>query len=280
MRLSASIAVALGWITSASAFGVPDVLQKIEQKLPTRDAPPPKYFREASQYPHYDLRYFGEALEPHLQNAGIKVLMQTYLATFRDLGVQTWLMHGSLLGWWWGKKVMPWDLDADVSVTEADMYFLAAYHNMTIYYYQYDGCPEGCFFQLEINPYHKYRERDDYMNFIDARWIDMQNGLFIDITAARYDPGHEMGDGVMYDKHDHEFKDKYIFPLLDTTFESVQAKIPYRYKEILASEYGKGALSKTDYHEYDPPMQRVCVSMRADKGLVTDSTQKRCSGFL
>lgn len=101
---------------------------------------------------------------------------------------------------------MPWDLDADVSVTEADMYFLAAYHNMTIYYYQYDGCPEGCFFQLEINPYHKYRERDDYMNFIDARWIDMQNGLFIDITAARYDPGHEMGDGVMYDKHDHEFK--------------------------------------------------------------------------
>ncbi|EWZ43111.1 hypothetical protein FOCG_01997 [Fusarium oxysporum f. sp. radicis-lycopersici 26381] len=174
--------------------------------------------------------------------------MQTYLATFRDLGVQTWLMHGSLLGWWWGKKVMPWDLDADVSVTEADMYFLAAYHNMTIYYYQYDGCPEGCFFQLEINPYHKYRERDDYMNFIDARWIDMQNGLFIDITAARYDPGHEMGDGVMYDKHDHEFKDKYIFPLLDTTFEGVQAKIPYRYKEILASEYGKGALSKTDYH--------------------------------
>jgi hypothetical protein len=57
------------------------------------------------QYPHYDLRYFGEALEPQDQNAGIKVLMQTYLATFRDLGVQTWLMHGSLLGWWWGKKV-------------------------------------------------------------------------------------------------------------------------------------------------------------------------------
>ncbi|KAF4949011.1 hypothetical protein FGADI_9296 [Fusarium gaditjirri] len=250
MRVSAFIAVSLGWITSASAFGVPDVLQKLEQKLPTRDAPPPKYFREASQYPHYDLRYFGEALEPQLQNAGIRVLMQTYLATFRDLGVQTWLMHGSLLGWWWGKKVMPWDLDADVSVTEADMYFLAAYYNMTIYYYQYEGCPEGCFFQLEINPYHKYRERDDYMNFIDARWIDMQNGLFIDITAARYDPGHEMGDGVMYDKHDHEFKDKYIFPLLDTTFEGVQAKVPYRYKEILASEYGKGALSKTDYHDH------------------------------
>lgn len=54
---------------------------------------------------HYDDKYFHEVLEPEDQYAGIRVLMQTYLATFRDLGIQTWLMHGSLLGWWWGKKV-------------------------------------------------------------------------------------------------------------------------------------------------------------------------------
>lgn len=63
----------------------------------THDAP--------RSHPHYDGRYMHEPLELAAQNAGIKVLMQTYLATFRDLGVQTWLMHGSLLGWWWGKKV-------------------------------------------------------------------------------------------------------------------------------------------------------------------------------
>lgn len=162
---------------------------------------------------------------------------------------------------------MPWDLDADVQVTEADMYFLAAYHNMTVYYYQYENAPEGRFFQLEINPYFEHRGRDDTLNVIDARWIDMQTGLFIDITAARYDPGHIRGEGVLYDKHDHEFKvcslvscmvhplmfvrqDKYVFPLLDTTFEGLPAKIPYRYKEILASEYGKASLSKTEFHEY------------------------------
>lgn len=22
-----------------------------------------------------------------------------------DLGVETWIMHGSLLGWWWNQKV-------------------------------------------------------------------------------------------------------------------------------------------------------------------------------
>lgn len=39
------------------------------------------------------------------QKAALRVLVQTYLATFRSIGVETWLMHGSLLGWWWGKKV-------------------------------------------------------------------------------------------------------------------------------------------------------------------------------
>jgi hypothetical protein len=35
----------------------------------------------------------------------IKALVQTYLATLREIGVQTWLMHGTLLGWYWGQKV-------------------------------------------------------------------------------------------------------------------------------------------------------------------------------
>ena len=56
---------------------------------------------------HYDDRYSRILLEDPEQREAIKVLVQTYLATFRDLGVQTWLMHGTLLGWWWGKKVLP-----------------------------------------------------------------------------------------------------------------------------------------------------------------------------
>jgi hypothetical protein len=47
---------------------------------------------------------FRQLDEPEQRDA-IKALIQTYLSTFRELGVQTWLMHGSLLGWWWGKKV-------------------------------------------------------------------------------------------------------------------------------------------------------------------------------
>lgn len=103
-------------------------------------------------------------------------------------------------------QVMPWDMDADMQVTEADMYFLAAYHNMTVYYYKYDNMEKGHFFLLEINPNYEYREQDDIFNFIDGRWIDMDTGLYIDITAARYALEHKEGQGILYDKHGHQYR--------------------------------------------------------------------------
>lgn len=36
---------------------------------------------------------------PHLT-----ALMQTFLSTMLDIGAETWIMHGTLLGWWWNQK--------------------------------------------------------------------------------------------------------------------------------------------------------------------------------
>ncbi|KAL7790049.1 mannosylphosphorylation protein [Trichoderma ceciliae] len=230
----------------------------------------PKYFHENIRNDvHYDAQFSRILLEDTEQREAIKVLVQTYLATFRDLGIQTWLMHGTLLGWWWGKKIMPWDYNADVQVTEADMYLLAAYHNMTTYYYKYGAMEEGRFFQLEVNPYFTYRTQDDQSDIIDARWIDMQNGLYIDITAARYDLNHKEREGVLYDKHGHEYRDSHIFPLRNTTFEGVSCMIPYRYQEMLEAEYGKNSLKRTEYHGHrfdDKAMKWVPVERRPAGG--------------
>lgn len=211
---------------------------------------PTKYFLEHPSHVHYDRRFTKKILAPAAQRDAIRVLVQTYLSTFRDLGVQTWLMHGTLLGWWWGKKIMPWDFDADVQVSEADMFFLAAYHNMTTWYYRYDGAPEGRHFLLEVNPHFVHRETNDRLNVIDARWIDTTTGLFIDITAARYSIGHPRGEGMLYDKNYHEYRDTYLYPLLDSTFEGVPVKIPYGYRKMLESEYGDKALKRTQYHDH------------------------------
>jgi hypothetical protein len=155
--------------------------------------------------------------------------------------------------------VLPWVLDGDVAVSEVDMYFLAAYYNMSVYYFQYEGMPEGRTYLLEVNPHHEHRETDDELNSVDARWIDMVTGLYIDITAVRYDTDHVEGEGILYDKAGHQFRvgipwrsvwtgadlfaqDTYLYPLRDTKFEGVPAKIPFQYEAMLVSEYGNDAL--------------------------------------
>ncbi|GKT64725.1 mannosylphosphorylation protein [Colletotrichum tofieldiae] len=213
---------------------------------------PAKYFREASFSPRYDARFATKPLNETAERDALKALVQTYFATLRDLGVQTWLMHGSLLGWWWNKQILPWDSTADVQITEDGINFLAAYYNMTTYYYKYPSVPEGRFFQLEVNPNYVHRGQDafDEGNVADARWIDMDNGLFIDVTAVRYVEDHPEGAGVLASKGGHEFRDTYLYPLLDTTFEGVNAKIPYKYKEMLIAEYGEKALTDREFKNH------------------------------
>ncbi|KAK0618537.1 LicD family-domain-containing protein [Bombardia bombarda] len=176
--------------------------------------------------------------------------MQTFLATFNDLGVETWLMHGSLLGWWWNKHILPWDSDIDVQVSETSIYYLATYYNMSVFHYKTPRIPEGRDYMLEINPHFVNREQTDKLNVIDARWIDTYSGVFIDITVARYNSTHPEGQGMISCKDGHEYRDTYIFPLRDTMFEGVPAKIPYRYKELIAGEYGEGSLANTNFHNH------------------------------
>ncbi|RNJ57643.1 hypothetical protein D7B24_005725 [Verticillium nonalfalfae] len=195
----------------------------------------------------------GKYFDEKLRREALRVLIQTYLATFESIGIETWLMHGSLLGWWWNKRVMPWDDDADVMVSEPSMFLLAAYYNMTTYYYEYPAIPEGRSFLLDINPHYLVRDKGKGLNSIDARWIDMEHGLFIDITTARYNVTYGEGEGVLVGKDGHLFRDTYLLPLLETTFEGVKAKIPYKYKDFLISEYGKESLSDKEInnHHFD-----------------------------
>ncbi|KAK0733992.1 LicD family-domain-containing protein [Lasiosphaeria miniovina] len=187
------------------------------------------------------------------QKKALRGLVQAFLVTFNDLSIETWLMHGTLLGWWWNKQILPWDSDIDVQVSETSMFFLAAYYNMSVFYHRMPGKPKGREYLLEVNPHYQNRGQTDKLNVIDARWIDMESGLFIDITTVRYNMTHPAGEGMMSCKDGHEFRDTYLFPLRSALFEGVRTKIPYRYRELLVGEYGEKALSLTEFknHRFD-----------------------------
>ncbi|KAI9773755.1 MAG: hypothetical protein M1835_006105 [Candelina submexicana] len=173
-----------------------------------------------------------------------------------DFGVETWLMHGSLLGWWWnqkaadlGAKILPWDSDVDVQVTEASMHILASYYNMTMHHYETLRFPQGRTYMLEINPHYVKRGIEDRLNVIDGRWIDTETGMFIDITTVRRNETAEAEgiEGALMCKDEHHYLEKEIFPLRQSLFEDSHVLVPYAYVRILQEEYGNKALTNTKF---------------------------------
>ena len=72
-----------------------------------------------------------------------------------------------------------------MQVTLKTLHFLASYYNMSVFHFRSQNDPNGRDYFLEINPDYGGLTEWDHLNSIDARWIDMSVGLFIDITAVR-----------------------------------------------------------------------------------------------
>jgi len=233
--------------------------------------PPEKYFHEATVRPslllpptltdktqfnsHYDGRFASSELSDSARRTHQIALLQAYLSSMADMGVQTWIMHGTLLGWWWNRRIMPWDTDMDVQISEASMRYLADYSNMTLWHHRgADGRTPGKEYLLEVNPNWVNASTDDWLNVIDARWIDTETGLFIDITSVRR---NVVGNGIipaeLMCKDKHGYQSGEIFPLRDSVFEGVPVKIPNAYTALLEREYGSQALTQVDFagHHFD-----------------------------
>lgn len=210
-----------------------------------------KYFHESTFHPHYDGRFADKQLDYEERQAHLRALIQTYLSCMNGIGVETFLMHGSLLGWYWNRKIMPWDSDVDMMVSEKSIHHLADYYNMTVHHYTLPGLDAKRDYLLEVNP-HYANGTLDRLNMIDARWIDTDTGLFIDITTLRPNlTAQALGqEGAMMVKDKHHYMYDDIFPLRDSTFEGAAVKIPFAYGDLLIEEYGAKALANTYFEGY------------------------------
>lgn len=50
-------------------------------------------------------RFTNHTLSYEDQKTNLSFLMQSYLSSMSDIGAETWIIHGTLLGWWWNGKV-------------------------------------------------------------------------------------------------------------------------------------------------------------------------------
>lgn len=130
----------------------------------------------------------------------------------------------------------------DTQVSEPTLEYLAEHHNQTTHKY---SSADGSFrrtYLLDVNPWSTQRDHGDGANVIDARWIDMTSGLYIDITGlAEANPVDKPAIWSCKNSHDYRVRD--LYPMRHSIFEGVPARIPYAYDQILMEEYGPQALT-------------------------------------
>jgi len=141
---------------------------------------------------------------------------------------------------------MPWDWDIDTQVSEATLFRLADDFNQTVVTYNSTDPDVQHSYLLDVNPWARQRVHHKGLNIIDARWIDMQTGLYIDITGlSRLDKEQPNEWGC---KNNHNYTISDIYPLRATNFEGVAAKVPFRFESVLIDEYKDKALTETHYN--------------------------------
>ncbi|KAK1239429.1 hypothetical protein MKX07_008917 [Trichoderma sp. CBMAI-0711] len=233
-------------LLAASALSSPAaVVASPTSRFPRADKPKtPKYFNEPGgslALGHYDKRYFKAEIPYGEHRDVLRQLIRSYLTTLHEHGVETWLAHGTLLGWWWNGQIMPWDYDLDVQVSNATMTWLGDNLNRTEHTHVVDADTGASrTYLLDVNPHHVDIDRGDGMNIIDARWIDTSNGMFIDITGVREREADR--PGIWSCKNKHRYASQDLWPMRVTEFEGVKARIPYNFEEILRAEYGDKSL--------------------------------------
>lgn len=156
----------------------------------------PKYFSEAKLTKnvnnwglgeHHDWRFFkGLVNKSDLQLPILHGLLSAWLRFSHANDLTTWVAHGSLLSWFWNGMVFPWDADIDVQMPVADLHKLSRYFNQTVvvdFGPSTDlGVRYGRYF-VDCGTWISHRQTENGLNFIDARFIDMDLGLYIDITG-------------------------------------------------------------------------------------------------
>ncbi|KAG5355968.1 Protein MNN4 [Yarrowia sp. B02] len=187
---------------------------------------------------HYDWRFFTEFNTVEEKRVILRKLVRAWLDFTSRERIITWLAHGTLLGWYWNGQSLPWDFDGDVQMPIREFDRFARLYNQSLVIDENGGR-----FYVDVGPAYVERLRGNGKNVIDARFIDVDSGMYIDITALAYaEQQHKF-----HCKNWHRYLIEDVSPLRRTLFEGKEAYVPNNFDVILTSEYKKEPLTNTRF---------------------------------
>ncbi|KAH3665777.1 hypothetical protein OGAPHI_003965 [Ogataea philodendri] len=140
---------------------------------------------------HYDSRFFNGFMTESKVNEFDDVnekrkltlhrILHTWLQFTYKEGIISFLAHGTLLSWYWDGLVFEWDDDIDVQMPIMDFdRFSMKFNNSLIVEDAHYGFGK---FYVDCGAYPTHRTKGNGRNNIDARFIDVDSGMYIDITG-------------------------------------------------------------------------------------------------
>ncbi|KAJ3156851.1 hypothetical protein HK101_001459 [Irineochytrium annulatum] len=190
----------------------------------------PQYFVHTPHDPYEDIRYAPFMLTQKRRLDDLLLLLQAWNEFCQTEGISYWLAHGSLLGWVWNRKMLPWDKDIKVEVTMQTLRELRNHDTLAL----------DRRYIFEVNPNYVYRAPQPG-NTPDARLTDTMSGFYIEIHAlhsASDDASDTTEDMIVASKQPSYYKYSHVFPLQSTVFEGVPVWRPNEPVAILYQEYG------------------------------------------
>lgn len=135
---------------------------------------------------HHDYRFFRSQISANMGTLKLAILqgmLKTLTAALKSLGVTGWISHGNMYGWMYNGLPFPYDDDIDFQLPIKHLHVLAEHFNQTVLL-QDPRVGNGRYF-LDIGNLGG-RGNGNGLNNIDGRLIDMDTGLYIDITGLAF----------------------------------------------------------------------------------------------
>ncbi|EGV65592.1 hypothetical protein CANTEDRAFT_101612 [Yamadazyma tenuis ATCC 10573] len=225
---------------------------------------------------HYDWRFFNGALNydrigwneqemNYRSNIILDRLLRNWNRFAEEKGLISWIMHGPLLSWFWDGLMFPFDLDIDIQMPMSELVRLARDFNQTLIV-EDPAEGYGKYF-IDVGSFIHNRDISSKSNHIDARVVDVDSGIYIDVTALakskanapeEYDsnvlvdiakPQDDDQVEIYNDRRKHFYKLDQLSPLRYTMMGGVPVFIPSTITNRLVFEYSEG-LTNLEFHDW------------------------------
>lgn len=232
---------------------------------------------------HYEWRFFNGALR-YLKEGWTQQqleireqiildrLLRNWFRFAEEKGIISWIAHGPLLSWYWDGLMFPYDIDIDIQMPSAELNRLSKNYNMTLVIEDInDGYGK---YLIDCATFLHHRDLAVKDNHIDARFIDVDTGTYIDITGLGKNdetPPQEFnsyirnknsrGESVeLYlDRRKHWLTFDQINPLRYSLIGGVPVYVPNDILSMLNHEYPKGTTSYVFEDYYYVPILRLWI---------------------